>query len=396
MYPLGDTGYYLVHDMMVTNFMSRLTVPPSVLNSRQVRPLNPAELLAMTLTNAKSRFEYGIRIFRVKDMRDHGMPPGVDLPTAASAANRPALLLRARVGHSIPVNPSSLFRTALTLADCAELLPVVHGTQKEYRMSIENQGLMPGMRLGRPSYVTRGRQAVHFQALGLTPKPGINLAKVPQNTDLFIYLDLQAWVNDGKAAFLSANGVINIFGTILPKYFQEIKEGWEHHPDVQRGRKGTAQSRQPSGQKWRRAASAAGGPTPQGKAAASAAKAPGGPATTSPAEAASAAERREQLEGVHDVTQLLQNLRAKPYNQLDPYQFAGQAVWDEYNDSIPEYIEWDDLSRAQQSTAATTDAFSGSDWIYNAKSGFGDATWYMLCNKAKFMCITQTLRAAQE
>ena len=166
--------------------------------SRGLKDLDPMVLVACIVFNNKGRFEC-----QVRPRRDENSRPD------------PALFIRAVQGHTYELDRDLLFSVRIDPAQAVELDPVVHSTRPAfYENDIRTVGLRPG------GYArSGGRQAVHFLAFGMhNLHPNRTLSSL-RNRDFFIVLNLQSWVSSGREAFLSANGVVNIFETVTPDFF---------------------------------------------------------------------------------------------------------------------------------------------------------------------------------
>ena len=74
----------------------------------------------------------------------------------------PRVFIRARQGHSVNAEPTSLYITKITAAEAEGLNPVVHSTSRQNQFRIGSQGLIPGGVSG-----SAVRAAVQFLACGL-------------------------------------------------------------------------------------------------------------------------------------------------------------------------------------------------------------------------------------
>jgi hypothetical protein len=59
----------------------------------------------------------------------------------------------------------------------------------------------------------------------------LQLSKVRENANVFIEFDARRWLQDGNEAYLSANGVLNIFKPIDKEYFRLFLTSDYLHPE---------------------------------------------------------------------------------------------------------------------------------------------------------------------
>ena len=171
------------------------------IENQHFRIMDPVHLAVLIARNNKGRFECQIRTTHRSSGGDR--------------AWEPQLFIRAVQGHGFALDPNLLFTTKIDLAQARDLGPVVHGTKlKVYQDYISTQGLVPGGG-------SRGhRQAVHFMAMGWHQiNPNGPFSSLRSNSEIFIIFDLEAWVAGAGDAYLSPNGVVNVFRTIPTMYF---------------------------------------------------------------------------------------------------------------------------------------------------------------------------------
>ena len=201
-------GYWFLHDLII---YSRLLSDMGQVGPNKITPFT---FVALIMFNAKNRFEVTVEAIDQQEMENHGKA----YPKSNREEHhrkRPVVLLRTRQGHSIPLDIKSLFKVTIKQSDIQYIVPIVHGTFSSHVSSIMRDGLIPGKKLERLSN-RRGRQAIHFLCLGLKREKGLKWSKVRENADAFIEFDVVKWLENGKEAYVSANGVLNIFETIGP------------------------------------------------------------------------------------------------------------------------------------------------------------------------------------
>ena len=174
---------------------------------------NPYELtswkmLSVILFNDKQRYTLRLGLRRYK------------------GKNVPTLFIQAKQGHgqTIPVEPAQLLQEELSYWNTARLKPVVHGTVLNNWEGIEADGLIPG-------HGGSQRSANHFMATGMLFRgKHTNLSNVNSWSTLFIELDLDEWLKRGNKAYLSKNGVVNIYVTVPKEYFKLVVKGRHNMP----------------------------------------------------------------------------------------------------------------------------------------------------------------------
>jgi RNA:NAD 2'-phosphotransferase (TPT1/KptA family) len=196
-------GWWYLDDLIRADMLSNMRTRSGSITA--------AQFVCLVIYNDKGRFEFKVEASTVEEMERHANFQRLLEGPAAAERPRPAVLLRATQGHSIPLDPFRLYKTVIKLSEVDHLSPVIHGTYGRYLSSIAEQGLLPG------GLRRRGRRAVHFMAQGLKRSGEVRLSCVRRDADLFYYLDLEKWITDGKSAFLSANGVVNIFEPVAPE-----------------------------------------------------------------------------------------------------------------------------------------------------------------------------------
>lgn len=117
------------------------------------------------------------------------------------------LYIRANQGHSIPIENLEL-KEITSASDLPEGV-AIHGTFKKLWPSIKTQGLS-----------RMSRNHIHF-SIGL-PSSNHVISGMRNNSDLFIYVDIEKAIADGIKFYLSRNNVVLSSGIdgIIPKdYF---------------------------------------------------------------------------------------------------------------------------------------------------------------------------------
>ena len=140
------------------------------------------EFVALVLLNSKNRFEFILYDEDLADVEFLYQRDSVNAdPDSASklwdamtfdllkgdgsrpiSGVAPFVFIRARQGHSVNADPTSLYIHKITAEEAEGLNPVVHGTTFANHRSIESRGLIPGGTSG-----TVYRAAAHFLACGL-------------------------------------------------------------------------------------------------------------------------------------------------------------------------------------------------------------------------------------
>jgi RNA:NAD 2'-phosphotransferase (TPT1/KptA family) len=184
-------GYYELAVLLRNRLESQMRVTPIV-------------FVALVFFKSKGRFEMKIETRR---------------------SGQPMILVRATQGHSIPVDPASLYVQKIKPEDVLDLHPIVHGTWRYLEASIKDKGLLPGGELG-----ANQREAVHFMAVGLMKNRNLTLSRTREGADLYICLDLGRFVAQGGSAYLSTNGAVNIFGTVPPNFLYMYYHGADYSP----------------------------------------------------------------------------------------------------------------------------------------------------------------------
>jgi len=218
---IGADGYWYLQDLLEDGF------------HRGIQHMSPVKFVTLILNNHKIRLEFNLRGESIPFMQTKCSQLATDPGTTLVW---PAVQLRARQGHSVPLDPMSLFATTIALKDVEKLQPIMHGTSRRFYYSIMEQGLKPGVLVDSEEIYdergrTRSRTAVHFMAQGLKERENLTRSRVRADADLFFVFDLEQWIKDGKESYLSANGVVNIFEVVPKEYFLEVLIGHKHHPD---------------------------------------------------------------------------------------------------------------------------------------------------------------------
>ena len=175
---------------------------------RYPHELTSWKMLSVILFNDKQRYTLRLGLRRRL---------GKDVPT---------LFIQAKQGHgqTIPVEPSQLLQEELSYWNTARLKPVVHGTVLANWSGIKAEGLIPG-------YGGTNRSANHFMATGMLFRgKHTNLSNVNPWSTLFIELDLDEWLKRGNKAYLSKNGVVNIYEKVPKEYFKLVVKGKHNMP----------------------------------------------------------------------------------------------------------------------------------------------------------------------
>ena len=176
---------------------------------------DPKKFLCIILFNSKSRFEVTVKL----DKR-----------------GTPILLLRATQGHSGPrgtFSPELTFMEKIEANNWHRHTPIVHGTTAKNWRSIEERGLVPQNHL-----YGYGRNAVHFLSVGMKIRESDRhprLSSIRHTADLFIELNIEQWIIEGKPAYLAPNGVVCIFEPIPERFFLTVVKGRDHHPETHQG-----------------------------------------------------------------------------------------------------------------------------------------------------------------
>ena len=108
------------------------------------------------------------------------------------------------------------------------LRPVLHGTFLQNKDSILQHGLLP-----QSHFRTNGRCSVHFLSLGIKLREGASrprLSDLRYDSSLFVELDIDQWVADGRALYLAPNGVVCVFEPIPVTYFLTMVQGRCNEP----------------------------------------------------------------------------------------------------------------------------------------------------------------------
>ena len=295
-----------------------------------IKILDPMILALIISMNDKGRYECKVEAEKIQ---------GVRQPL-------PRLYIRATQGQSYTIDKYQLFGAPITEADAIRLSPVVHGTWKNLAKPwILGDGLKPGG--GRKTK----RQAVHFMAFGWHRiKPEGPFSTIRSSSEYLIIMDLAKWLRDGKEAFVSPNGVVNIFETVPPEYFlfhapitvntPKTPEDWLAFFDTSS-----------VFQNYRDAM----GP---GDDAAQAANPEGNP------ESAQADEEEIII------------IRFKD-------QSTFQREWDLFGDSIPRFTAWQALSPAQRAELEEDGIRTEDGWYLQDGSGYGTYAMYLIVRGAK-------------
>ena len=337
-----------------------------------IRQMNALDLISVILFNNKGRFECAIR-------------PKV----TGDRYPAPALFIRATQGHSYSLDRNLLFQVPIDAAQAARLNPVLHGTKQSFwNNNIQGEGLVPG------GHRVRGtRQAVHFMAMGWHEiQPEGPHSSLRSNADYIIVFDLKRWVTEGNAAYLSPNGVVNIFVPVPTRYFHmhaPITDDTPRNPmqwidwwrnstfampsQPQPQSRPTAESAQAEDrfdrfnsryeEAWddRQARRAATGPTP------------------APREAQEPADGRREVEDT-----LLPDIRE---------QSLSTGIFDIYGDQVPAFYLWQFLTEDQRQRLAERDVYGEEAWYHCRGSGFGAYALYLIIRGAKAKLTSESALA---
>ena len=203
-----ELAYLLRHEARLPREEGWSTMDELLSWLRYPHELTSWKMLSVILFNDKQRYTLRLGLRRRL---------GKDVPT---------LFIQAKQGHgqTIPVEPSQLLQEELSYWNTARLKPVVHGTVINNWSGIKAEGLIPG-------YGGTNRSANHFMATGMLFRgKHTNLSKVNPWSTLFIELDLDEWLKKGNKAYLSKNGVVNIYDKAPKEYFKLVVKGSHNMP----------------------------------------------------------------------------------------------------------------------------------------------------------------------
>ena len=132
------------------------------------------------------------------------------------------ILIRAAQGHSGARVNISLFTRELSLDDADLPTECVHGTQSDIN-SIVTHGLIPGGITSSGETPIRARDMVHFAVSRPSRPRGLpQLAALHRHRRFLIRLNLRAWLDDNRRAWLTENDVLLIRDTIPAGFFLQI------------------------------------------------------------------------------------------------------------------------------------------------------------------------------
>ena len=139
--------------------------------------------------------------------------PSSDFLGKTSSAEA-VLCIRANQGHSIKTLDPNLLLRRLCPQELRNLSCVVHGTSVDAWISIEQEGLK-----------TMNRTHIHF-ATGLPDNEQV-ISGMRRTATVYIYIDVEACIDDGIEFYLSENGVVLSEGThgiLGTRYFLKVTD----------------------------------------------------------------------------------------------------------------------------------------------------------------------------